>query len=138
MVLTHNVHINGLVPVLWKLLRMKEYQNGRIESLILGKKYSVSKLKPGFHLIAMSKTPFGLKIMARNDRKTQIVSTPKLLLVLMCYPRCFLYPCCLYVLLVPMLPLLLMDCKIFANTSLSKEELQEGLDAVIGRKQNLQ
>ena len=75
MVNTHNRHILGLVPTLWKLLRSPKSQTGeqKIDALVLGKKYTVPKLKRGFHLNVVSASPSGLKVLARQNCDAQEV-----------------------------------------------------------------
>ncbi len=75
MVITHNMHIPGLVPTLWRLLRAESFQkpNSKVESLVLGRKHKVRKFMPGFNLNVHGVCPLGFTIMARTDRLAQEV-----------------------------------------------------------------
>lgn len=72
-IMTHNRHIVGLIPTLWKVLRTESFANGKITAIIPGRKYGVSKFLPGLRINVVGTAPNGLKVIARLERDTQEV-----------------------------------------------------------------
>eukprot|EP00047_Mylnosiga_fluctuans_P004624 m.235618 g.235618 ORF g.235618 m.235618 type:complete len:105 (-) comp12853_c0_seq1:1834-2148(-) len=77
----HNVHIPGLVPTLHKFLGLSKFQDGKVLSLILGRKREVQKLKVGMHIDVVAPSEHGLKLIARNGHSIQ-----EMVLVSSCTP----------------------------------------------------
>ena len=71
----YNRNLSGIVPALHKILRMTEYQSGRITSFIMAPKQTAKKLKRGFYINVVGTHPHGFKLLARNGIMTQEVGS---------------------------------------------------------------
>ncbi len=102
----HNMNVPGLVPVLWKLLRMPSF-NTRISSVILDKKHRVQKLKNGFHIDVKGKSSAGLILRARNGHLSQEVMLAQKMHI---------------------------NAQMIMVTECSKDDVQRAVDYLIGRR----